>query len=161
MPTSSAGAINKQAGVTLIEMMVVVMLIALLAGISYPAVASGVDSLRLRSASDAIVAFLNTALDRADRRQQAVEISISPHDSVLIARSADMGFNRRLDLPDSVHIAGVRPGAEIAPDQPRRFLVYPGGSVPAIAIDVVNNSGRHRTVSIDPMTGVPRSELQP
>jgi prepilin-type N-terminal cleavage/methylation domain-containing protein len=161
MPTLSVGAINKRAGVTLIEMMVVVLLIALLAGISYPAVASGVDSLRLRSASDAIVAFLNTALDRADRRQQAVEISISPRDSVLTARSADSGFTRRLDLPDTVHIAGVRPAAEIGPDQPRRFLVYPGGSVPAIAIDIANHSGRHRTVSIDPITGVPRAESQP
>jgi prepilin-type N-terminal cleavage/methylation domain-containing protein len=161
MPTSSVGATNKQAGVTLIEMLVVVLLIALLAGLSYPAVASGVDSLRLRSASDAIVAFLNTALDRADRRQQAVEISISPRDSVLTARSADAGFVRRLDLPEAVHIAGVRPGAEISPDQPRRFLVYPGGSVPAIGIEIVNNSGRRRLVSIDPITGVPRSELQP
>jgi len=165
MPTSSVGATNKQAGVTLIEMLVVVLLIALLAGLSYPAVASGVDSLRLRSASDAIVAFLNTALDRADRRQQAVEISISLRDSVLTARSADAGFVRRLDLPEAVHIAGVRPGlhqgVEISPDQPRRFLVYPGGSVPAIGIEIVNNSGRRRLVSIDPITGVPRSELQP
>lgn len=161
MPTSSVGVTNKQKGVTLIEMMVVVTLIAIVAGLSYPSVASGVDSLRLRSASDAIVAFLNTALERADRRQQAVEISISPKDSVLVARSADLGFVRRLDLPEAVHIAGVRPAAEINPDEPRRFVVYPGGAVPRIGIDIVNNSGRRRTVSIDPITGVPRSELQP
>lgn len=161
MPTSSAGAINKQKGVTLIEMMVVVLLMALLAGLSYPSVAAGVDSLRLRSASDAIIAFLNTALDRADRRQQAVEITISPRESVLTARSADLGFVRRLDLPDAVHIASVRPAAEIGPDESRRFLVYPGGTVPRIGIELVNNSGRRRMVSIDPVTGVPRAEQEP
>jgi prepilin-type N-terminal cleavage/methylation domain-containing protein len=165
MPTSSVGAIDKgkdrQRGVTLIEMMIVVMLMALLAGLSYPSVASGVDSLRLRSASDSIVAFLNTALDRADRRQQAVEISISPRESLLTARSADLGFVRRLDLPEGVHIASIRPAAEIAPDEARRFLVYPGGTVPRIGIELANNSGRRRMVSIDPITGVPRSDVEP
>jgi prepilin-type N-terminal cleavage/methylation domain-containing protein len=161
MPTSSVGAIDKRKGVTLIEMMVVVLLLALLAGLSYPSVAAGVDSLRLRSASDAIVAFMNTALDRADRRQQAVEISISPREGVLTARSADLGFVHRLDLPEGVHIASVRPAAEISPDEARRFLVYPGGTVPRIGIELANGSGRRRMVSIDPVTGVPRSDLEP
>src|ERR1700679_2938369 len=84
----------RQAGVTLIEMLIVVTLIALVAGISFPSIASGVESLRLRSASDSMVAFLNTALDRADRRQQAVEIRISPKENLLTARSADNGFAR-------------------------------------------------------------------
>src|SRR5229473_1333736 len=147
MPTSLAGATNRiplanargsetltlsrdregavarsQRGVTLLEMMIVVTLIALVAGLSHPSVSSGVDSLRLRSASDAIVAFLNTALDRADRRQQVVEIWISPHDNAMIARSADSGFVRRLDVPDPIRIISVQPQAPSGPDEPRRFL---------------------------------------
>src|SRR5947208_1406758 len=51
-----------QAGVTLIEMMIVVTLIALVAGLSYPSLSSGLETLRLRSASDAIVALLNTSV---------------------------------------------------------------------------------------------------
>jgi hypothetical protein len=46
------------------------------------------------------------------------------------------------------------------PDQARRFLVYPGGAVPGIAVEIANQSGRRRRVSVDPMTGVPRSELE-
>ena len=45
-------------GVTLIEMLIVVAIIGLIAGISFPAVSSGVDSLRLVSASDSLVSLL-------------------------------------------------------------------------------------------------------
>ena len=173
MPTSSVGKITKppqkiiksERGVTLIELLVVVAIIALLAGISFPSVASGLDSLRLRSASNAMVAFLDTALDRSDRRQQAVEIRIVPRENVMTARSADDVFDRRLDLPEGLRITSVtpRPEGNAAvgnPDDPRRFLVYPGGSVPNVGIEIENKSGRRRLVSLDPITGVARSEIQ-
>lgn len=153
MPTSSAGKITRQSGVTLIEMLIVVTIIALLAGITYPSIASGIESLHLRSASDSIVAFLNTAIDRADRRQQAVEIRISPRENGLSARSADAAFARDLYLPPDVRM--------VNPAESKRFLLYPGGTVPAIAIELVSAGGRHRTVRIDPVTGVPIAEIKP
>ena len=48
MPILSVGRTSNQHGVTLIEMMVVVTIIALMAGISFPAVSAGIDSVRLR-----------------------------------------------------------------------------------------------------------------
>jgi prepilin-type N-terminal cleavage/methylation domain-containing protein len=151
MPTSSVGKIIKtERGITLIEMLVVVTIVALVAGISYPSIAAGLDSLRLRSASDSIVAFLNTALDRAERRQEAVEIRISPKDNGLSARSASGEFARDLQLPKNVRIAN--------PVELRQFLLYPGGSVPAMTVDLATADGRrHRVVSIDPITGVPEA----
>lgn len=168
MPTLSAGRAIKPAGnitrlergVTLIELLIVVTLIALLAGITFPSVASGIDSLRLRSASNAMVAFFDTALDRSDRRQQAVEIRIAPKENALTARSADDQFDRRLELPDGIRIDSVAPRAEGEPDEPRRFLVYPGGSVPKIGVEIENHSGRRRMVSLDPITGVARSDVE-
>src|SRR5579859_4946969 len=65
-------------GITLIEMLVVMSIIGLLAGISYPSVAAGIDSVRMRSATDAVSTILNGAVDHAERRQQAVEIVIAP-----------------------------------------------------------------------------------
>jgi prepilin-type N-terminal cleavage/methylation domain-containing protein len=151
---------SRRAGVSLIEMMIVVTIIALLAGLTYPSLTSGLDSLRLRSTSNSIMALLNTALDRADRRQQAVEIVISPRENSLTARSADAAFTRRLDLADSIQITKIMPPAEVPPDEPRRFLLYPGGAVPGIGIEISNKSGRKRMVAVDPITGVPRSELE-
>ena len=160
MPTLSVGATSKQRGVSLMELLIVVTLIALVTGISYPSIASGLDSLRLRSASDAIVAFLNTAVDRAERRQQVVEIAITPRENSMTARAADMGFFRKLDVPDTIHIVSVVPTADGNPDEARHFLVYPGGTVPSIGIEIANKEGHRRMVRIDPVTGVPQSRVE-
>jgi prepilin-type N-terminal cleavage/methylation domain-containing protein len=175
MPTSSVGATSSQrrpirsltravrnrdrqgaAGVTLLEMLIVMTIVALVAGLSYPSISSGLDSLRLRSASDSIVSFLNTALDRAERRQQVVEIWISPRENAMTAVSADAGFKRRLDVPEPIRIVSVSPAVPEQPGEPRRFLLYPGGSVPRIGVEIANPNGRRRMVSVDPLTGVPR-----
>jgi prepilin-type N-terminal cleavage/methylation domain-containing protein len=151
------------AGITLIEMLIVMALIALIAGLATPSISAGLDSLRLRSTSDAMIGFLNTALARADTRQQVVEILISPAEGTLTATSADHGFYKRLDVMSPIKILAIEP--ELAADvedqnQTRRFLVYPGGSVPKIAIEIGNSRGRKRLVSIDPVTGVPQSVVE-
>jgi hypothetical protein len=139
----------------------VLTLIALVAGISYPTAAASVESLRLRSVSDQIVGFLNTAIDRAGRRQQVIEVWIAPKDNVLIARSPDLGFTRRLELPAGYRILSVLPAAEVNPDEPRRFLMYPGGTVPRIGIEIANREGNKRLVKVDPFTDLTRAEKEP
>lgn len=160
MPISSVGIINKhRRGVTLIELLIVMTLIGLIAGLVFPAVASGLDTLRLRSASDSIVAFLNKALDRAQRRQHAVEIWISPKDNALTAVSADAGYEQHLDVPEPIRIVSVQPPIPNAdPSGTRRFLLYPGGGTPRIGVEITNPRGRRRLISLDPITGFPRSE---
>ena len=161
MPTSSVGATrNNRRGVTLIEMLVVMALIALVAAMSAPSVSAGLDTLRLRSTSDAMIGFLNTAVTRAETRQQVVQIVISAADGTLTAMSADKGFQRTLTVERPVKILSVQPGLsgnDADQNQVRRFLVYPGGSVPKIAIEIGNAQGRKRLVSIDPITGVPQA----
>jgi prepilin-type N-terminal cleavage/methylation domain-containing protein len=164
MPTSSVGRVNKvslnkaRRGVTLMELMIVVTLIALLSGLTYPSISSGLDSVRLRSASDSILALIDAAADRAERRQQAVEIVISPKENSITARSADMGFARRLELQGGIHILGITPG-NAPPDMNREFLIYPGGSVPALGIQIATTAGHRRTITVDPITGRALSEI--
>lgn len=178
MPTSSVGVISepmnpkgtdrsvhcrRSAGVTLIEMLIVMVLIALIAGMAAPSVSAGLDSLRLRSTSDAIIGFLNTALARADTRQQVVEILISPAEGKLTAISSDQGFYRVLEIASPIKILSVQPAPMVEGDgenQTRRFLVYPGGSVPKIAVEIGDSRGRKRLVSIDPITGVPQANAK-
>jgi prepilin-type N-terminal cleavage/methylation domain-containing protein len=158
MPTSSAGATNNR-GVTLLEMLIVVALIALIAGLSYPSISSGLDAVRMRTVSDDVVGFLANALDRADRRQQVVEIQVIPAANTLLARSLDVAYTRQLQLPQPFRIASISPplAAQAPADQPRRFLVYPGGTVPQIGIEIVHPKGRRRMVSLDPITATPRA----
>lgn len=149
-------------GVTLVEMLVVVLLIALLAGITLPSATSGLESLRLRAAADATAGFINRALNRAERRQHLVEISVNKVDNTLWMRSTESGFNDRMEIPDGVQIVAVLPALAGDDQVPlRRFLIYPGGTVPRFGIQLLARNGAQRIVRVDPLTGVPQIEVIP
>ena len=154
MRTLSAGKTNS--GVTLVELVVVVALISVIVGISFPAINSGVDSLRLNAATNSVVSFFNTGLSRAERRQQVVEITISKPENALSMRSTDPGFSRRLEMPEGVSITHVLPELPQNPDASRSFFLYPGGTVPRFGVALINRRNVEKIVQVDPMTGVPQ-----
>ena len=166
MPIFSVGRNSarhaRSAGVTLLEMLVVVSLIALMVGISFPSITAGMESLRLRSAAGEVVSMFNSALTRADRLQDAVELNISPQRRLIASRAIRTNFMRQIDLPEGIHIAHVYPeDLRWAVDESgalvdRHFIVYPNGAVPRIVIDLANERGAHRIVLLDPITGVAR-----
>jgi hypothetical protein len=45
----------------------------------------------------------------------------------------------------------------MAGEEPRRFLLMPGGAPPSLDIDLSNSRGAHKLIHIDPITGVPQS----
>jgi len=163
MPTSSVG--KTRAGVTLVEMLVVVALISLMVGISFPAITSGIDSLRLNAATNGVVSFLDYGLSRAERRQQVVEITISKADNSLEMRSSEPGFVRKMQMPEGVSIVQVLPRLPEQPadnpDAKRNFLLYPGGTVPPLGVQLINRRNVQRVVRVDPITGVPHVEAPP
>lgn len=160
MPTSSVGKINKVSagksacptkGVTLVEMVVVVAIIALIAGLSFPAASAGVENVRIVSAADSVATFLNAAENRAERRQQPVEVVVYPGEGRLVLYSNEAGFTRELKLPESVAIEAVLPAEG-------RILFIPGATVPGVTIQLGNRRNAHRRIRLDPMTGFPRVE---
>ena len=149
---------SRQRGVTLMEMMVVVAIIGLVAAVSAPAVAAGIDSVRMSSATGSVASFLNAALNHAERRQTAVEVVISPRENRLAAYSAEPGYHRELKLPEGITIEALVPPLEDASDPVRRLILMPGDTAPGIGIQLANSHGSHRLVRLDPMTGFPRVE---
>jgi prepilin-type N-terminal cleavage/methylation domain-containing protein len=159
MPILSVGKINSCRGVTLVEMVVVVAIIALIVGLSFPAASAGLDNVRMVSAGDSVATFLNAAVNRAERHQQPVELVITATEGRLNLYSNEPGFTRELKMPDGVTIEAVLPTQEGSdPTQPRRILFLPGATVPAIGIQLGNRRNAHRRVRLDPMTGFPRIE---
>ena len=140
-------------------MMVVISIIGLIAAISFPSFTAGLDSIRLTSATDAIASFLNAGLNRADRRQQMVEITVSVPENSMTMRSTEPGFVRSMSMPDGITLVRVLPVAPTGQDEPvRSFLIYPAGAVPAIGIEIANARGKHRVVRIEPTSGVAQVE---
>jgi prepilin-type N-terminal cleavage/methylation domain-containing protein len=138
-------------GVTLVEMVVVVAIIALIVGISFPAASAGVENVRIVSAADSVATFLNAAENRAERHQQPVEVVVYPGEGRLALYSNEAGFTRELKLPEGVTIEAVQPAEG-------RILFIPGATVPGISIQLGNRRNAHRRVRLDPMTGFPHVE---
>ncbi len=151
---------HSAAGVTLIEMLIVVTLIGLMVGITFPALSSGIDSLRLNEATNKLVSFFNDALVRAGRRELAVEIAISKKERTLTMSTPGVRGETKIELPQGISVVRVLPEAveQSEPGAPRRFMVYPGGTPPRIGVEIANARNVHRIVRVDPITGVPRIE---
>ncbi len=153
MPTSSVGS-RAEAGVTLVEMVIVVAVIGLIAAEVAPSMASGLDSVRMASATGNVASFLNSAVNRAERRQQAVVVEISPRENRMAMYGSD-GYARELPMPEGITLEGVV-GAE--GQEAVRLVLMPGASVPGIAVQLINQHKNRRVVRLDPMTGYPRVE---
>lgn len=150
---------RSQAGVTLVEMMAVVAIIGLIAAISFPAVSAGLESIRLASATDSIVSFINSGLNRAERRQQGVEITVSMAQNELTMRSTEPGFNRSLGMPEGVTIVKVHPPLPNGMEESvRSFYIFPAGAVPKVGVEIANRRGVRRIVRVDATAGVAQVE---
>jgi len=162
MPTFSVGnsrTASREAGVTLVEMVVVVGIVGLVLAVLAPSMTAGLDSVRMASASDNVATFLNAAVNRAERRQQAVEVVISVKDNKLALYTNDPGSDRVLTLPDGISIENVLPHDESGAETGvQRLILLPGASIPGIGIQLVNAHKARRIVRLDPMTGFPRIE---
>src|SRR5438132_1367376 len=90
----------------------VTAIIGLIAAISFPSASAGIESVRLVSATDSVATFLNGAVNRVERRQQPIELIVSPRENRIWLYSNEPGFTRELKMADGIVIEGVLPPVE-------------------------------------------------
>jgi hypothetical protein len=140
------------------EMMVVLAIVTLIVGVSAPSTIAGLENIRLAAGARSVAAFMNVAANRAERRQQAIELSISVKENSMTMRSPDAAFMKTLNLPPGIALQAVWPALPELTDVPRRFLIQPGGVPPRIGIEIANRRGARRIVRLNPITGVTEIE---
>jgi type II secretory pathway pseudopilin PulG len=140
-------------------MMVVVGIIGIITALAAPSMSAGLDSVRMASATDNVASFLNSAVNRAERRQQPVAVVISPKENRIVMYTNEAGFTRELKMPDGIALEGVLPvDTGGGPQEDYRLLLLPGASVPGVGIQLINAHKNRRVVRLDPMTGYPHVE---
>ncbi len=140
---------------TLIETMVVVAIIALMAGLSFPSFTAGLDGLRLRSASSTVASALNIAITTADRRQLPVQLAIQPALNRIVLRAAESKRDQIFDIPGGVKIRRILPSLFLDELKRDRYVViYPNGAPPQLVVELENSRGTLRQIKLDPITGV-------
>jgi prepilin-type N-terminal cleavage/methylation domain-containing protein len=150
--------LRSRRGVTLIEMMLVVLLVSLMAALTFPGVSSGLDSIRMRTAADAVAGLLAQAMVQVERRQEPVEFTVVSDEGLIEVRSLRPGFHREYKLPDGITIDRVLPEPPGEPPAVRSILVFPGATFPRVTLVLVSTRGHVREIRVDPVTGVARVE---
>lgn len=154
--------LRSRRGVTLMEMMLVVLLISLMAALTFPGVSSGLDSIRMRTAADAVAGLLAQAMVQVERRQEPVELTIARGEGLLSVRGLRPGFHREYRLPEGISIQQVLPSPPAAePAAVHSLLVFPGATFPRITLVLASTRGHLRHIRVDPVTGVARVEEPP
>lgn len=149
-------------GVTLLEMLIVLMVVGLLVGLAYPGVGAGLDSLRLRSAADGAAALLVQAVTRAERRQEPVELIVDRAAGRILARDFRGGFLREQRLDPGLSIREILPPLPAAGEETARsVLLVPGEPSPAFGLVLGNARGQRRLVRLDPLTATAVVETPP
>lgn len=134
-------------GFTLLELAVVMLVLALAAGVAAPSVWRGVEAIQLRAEVAGVASFLRAARERAIARRDALEVAVDADGRGLVLRSGAGGA-----IQSARRLA---PALRIAADPPRgpavAFLAY-GAST----------GGRFRleapgpvfyTVTVEPLSG--------
>jgi len=130
-------------------MLVVVAIIAVIAGLSFPALSAGLAGVRLASAAGSAASFLTSAINNVERREKPAEIVISPKENRIAVFTAAAGDHPvdTLSMPAGVTVEG---------EAPHRYLLFPGGAFPRISLVIRSEKGGRRSVEIDPVTAVPK-----
>ncbi|HWP84483.1 MAG TPA: GspH/FimT family pseudopilin [Terriglobia bacterium] len=145
------------AGVTLLEMMVVLAIASVLAAIVFPAVGTGLNALELRSAATRLAGAARYARDQAVYRQRIYQLRVSGDRRSVSVSDWEGREERTYELPAAVEVLAVGPDAWGEAHRDRRIFFFPDGSAPAFEV-VLAGARRQITVAGDPLTGAAKVE---
>lgn len=132
-------------GVTLLETLVAITLVALAAAISFPAASAGVDAVRVRTAADEAKTFLLEAQRFADRHRQVVLVGIDPPLGRMTAHSADGTWTRLLAFDTRLRID--------VPDTSYETVLQPGAALPPLSLALIAEGGQHAGFRVSGLLG--------
>jgi len=140
-------------GYTLIEVVVVLLVLALAAGVVVPAIGRSADTLRLRAEVAGVASFLRAAREQAITREMPYEVGVDSEASVLVLRVSAGDAGQSAPAVRATKRLSPRLRLEADPPSARVITFFPQG---------LSSGGRFRIeapgavvylVTVDPVTG--------
>ena len=139
---------NKK-GVTLIELVVVMVIIAVAAGFIIPNVGVWLPNYRLRSAARDIVSTMRTAQMKAISTNMTYQVSFTLPSSYILQYQTTAGFvndGAVQNLPPGITIPAITIGGNNA-------VFNPNSTSTSGSVTLQNNKGTQRRLTLTPSTG--------
>ncbi len=137
---------KRNAGITLIEMLVVMTLIGLLASVVTPSVTAGMETVKLRNSAERLASTLRLARERAVRTRHYFQVTVDPQARRVELRDLEGDFARDWILPETI---------AVKVDHVLLYQFAPDGSVPSLHVDLENSKRRTVSVEMDAFTALP------
>jgi prepilin-type N-terminal cleavage/methylation domain-containing protein len=134
-------------GITLIELLVAMAIVALMLGIAFPSMTAGLDSIVLHTDMDRAGTFFSQARLSADRLQQPVQLTSDPEKGQLTAVSVDGSWEDTLAFSSRVHVA--------FPAKKQSVILHPSTPAPQYRLLLESERGTRAGLSINIFTGTP------
>jgi general secretion pathway protein H len=140
-------------GFTLLELILVVLVIALAVGVSYPSFTRGTAAVQLRTSARDVMNTMRYARERAITEQQTFLVSANPETGTLVMTDEIGDGARSYTLPREVRIDRLVLDGEPLREGPFIVRFLPNGSAAAAEIQLRSATGSAVRIVTDPITG--------
>jgi type II secretion system protein H len=144
---------QRSEGFTLLELILVVLVVALAVGISYPSFSRGTAAVQLRTSARDVMNTLRYARERAITEQQTFIVSADPESGRFVMTDEVGDGARTYALPREVRIERLSLGGEPFREGVFAVRFLPNGSAAAAEIQLRSASGGVLRVVTDTVTG--------
>lgn len=148
------------AGFSLLELLVVLMLLAILVAVVIPSVGRGVATVKLNTSSREIAAAIRLARFKAVREQQVYLLGFDLEKNEVELSSLSSSYRKAFELPAGIHLRSVSLlKGTLGSDAKNPFFYFmPNGHSQSFQLSLQNEQGRSLRVVQNSLKGAPRIE---
>jgi Tfp pilus assembly protein FimT len=150
--TGSSGR-RDDVGFTLLEVALAVLIIALVLGISYPAISRGGAMFRLRSTGRDLVNTIRIAREKAVTEQVVMMVTVDRENQKIVLTDELGEAPRVYSLPREIRVERMTYAGKELVEGPLAIRFLPNGSAEDAVIEIVSEKGSRLRVVTDAITG--------
>lgn len=144
---------------TLLELMVVITILSLMAGLVVPRIGPWLDDWRLRNAAERIAQALRYARTRALFEQHYYVVEVLPQKNLVRILQPNSPFVREFALADDIQVQADAKRTGFSAPEVVRFILPPSGEVEERDLWLRNKQGKVVKIHLDFLRGSASVEI--